>query len=79
VQAPAGQRHARPGALADDRLKSFGALSPSPGRDSLSIAQQFGGVTRPFLAVTGSLDGDPLGSGRGDGGAGAAGRYAPLN
>lgn len=65
VQALAGQRYAVPGALADARLKAFVALSPSPGRDALSIEQQFGGVTRPFLAVTGSLDGDPLGRGRG--------------
>lgn len=68
VQALAGQRYALPGSLADERLKAFVALSPSPGRDALAIEQQFGGVTRPFLAVTGSLDGDPLGNGRGEGG-----------
>ena len=67
VQALAGQRYALPGSLADPRLKAFVALSPSPGRDALSIEQQFGGVARPFLAVTGSLDGDPLG-GRGEAG-----------
>jgi hypothetical protein len=60
VQALAGQRYAVPGSLADPRLKAFVALSPSPGRNALAIEQQFGGVTRPLLLVTGSLDGDPL-------------------
>ena len=46
--------------------KNSQTLSPSPGRDALSIEQQFGGISRPFLAVTGSLDGDPLGQGRGE-------------
>ena len=68
AQALAGQRYALPGSLADSRLKAFVAFSPSPGRDALTIEQQFGDVTRPFLAVTGSLDGDPLGGGRGEGG-----------
>jgi len=61
VQALAGQRYALPGSLADARLQAFVALSPSPGRGGLSLAQQFGGIERPFLAVTGSLDNDPLG------------------
>jgi predicted dienelactone hydrolase len=63
VQALAGQRYALPGSLADARLQAFVALSPSPGRSGLSLAQQFGGIDRPFLAVTGSLDDDPLGRG----------------
>ena len=61
VQALAGQRYALPGSLADARLQAFVALSPSPGLGGLSLAQQFGGIERPFLAVTGSLDDDPLG------------------
>ena len=61
VQALAGQRFAQPGSLADQRLQAFVALSPSPGRGGLSLAQQFGAIERPFLAVTGSLDDDPLG------------------
>jgi predicted dienelactone hydrolase len=61
VQALAGQRYALPGDLSDARLRAFVALSPSPGRGGLSVEQQFGRITRPFLAVTGSLDGDPLG------------------
>lgn len=60
VQALAGQRYPMPVSLADARLKAFVAMSPSPGRNVLSIEQQFGGVTRPLLLVTGSLDGDPL-------------------
>jgi len=65
AQALAGQRFALAGSLADARIKAFVALSPSPGRDALPIEQQFAGITRPFLVVTGSLDGDPLGQGRG--------------
>jgi dienelactone hydrolase len=65
VQALAGQRYAVPGSLMDARLQAFVALSPSPGRGGLSLVQQFGGIERPFLAVTGSLDDDPLGRGAG--------------
>jgi len=68
AQALAGQRFAVAAALSDARIKAFVALSPSPGQDVLSIEQQFGGIARPFLVVTGSLDGDPLGQGRGAGG-----------
>ncbi len=62
TQAVAGQRYAGGGAFAlDGRPKAFVALSPSgpaPGRGSLQ--QAFGAITRPFMAVTGSMDGDPL-------------------
>ena len=48
--------------LADARLRAFIALSPSSPRDGrMTVAQAFGAITRPFLAVTGSLDGDPFG------------------
>ena len=57
VQALAGQRYPAAAAhLADPRCKAFIAFSPSPGR----VANAFAGVTRPFLAVTGSHDNDPL-------------------
>lgn len=57
VQALAGQRYAvaAPGA-SDPRFKAFVALSPSPGQ----VPNAFVGVTRPFLAITGSHDRDPL-------------------
>ena len=65
TQAVAGQRFpvAVDGwALADPRLRAFIALSPSSPRDGrMTVAQAFGAITRPFLAVTGSLDGDPFG------------------
>jgi predicted dienelactone hydrolase len=66
TQALAGQRYAASFAtLADLRLRAFIALSPMVGRnDASSESQQFGAITRPFLCLTGSLDGDPLGSNR---------------
>ena len=65
TQALAGQRYPVPAALAEPRACAFIALSPSPGRGraaAMSPREAFGAVTRPFLAVTGSLDGDPFGS-----------------
>lgn len=63
VQALAGQRYPVPAAramataaAADPRFKAFIAFSPSPGR----APDAFAGVTRPFLAITGSHDNDPL-------------------
>lgn len=62
VQALAGQRFPVAAERAVDvRFKAFIAFSPSLGQ-RLSPAEQFGAVHRPFLAVTGSDDGDPLGS-----------------
>jgi dienelactone hydrolase len=62
TQALAGQRF--PGGLVvnEARPRAFIAFSPSPpaaGRGS--VQQAFGGITRPFMAVTGSRDDDPLG------------------
>ena len=61
TQALAGQRYRVPGDLSDPRLRAFIALSPAspPGA---SVQAAFGAIRRPFLAVTGSLDGDPFGS-----------------
>lgn len=57
VQALAGQRYPVPAErAADPRFKAFIAFSPSPGQ----VANAFAAVTRPFLAVTGSADSDPL-------------------
>ena len=60
--ALAGQRYPVPGDLAEARLGAFLALSPSSSRGPLSVHEQFGRITRPFMAITGSLDGDPFGS-----------------
>ncbi len=60
--AAAGQRYPAPGDLSDPRPRAFLALSPSSTRGRLSLQEQFGAITRPFMAVTGSLDGDPFGS-----------------
>ena len=57
VQALAGQRFAVAAeGIVDPRFKAFIAFSPSPGQ----VPNAFAGVTRPFLAATGSLDDDPL-------------------
>lgn len=67
TQAVAGQRFFQHAAVAvdvmDPRPRAFIALSPSSPRDGrTSVAQAFGAITLPFLAVTGSLDGDPFGA-----------------
>lgn len=63
TQALAGQRFPVPGNAADPRLRAFIAFSPSPPRGGRqSMADTFGGISRPFLGVTSSEDGDPLGS-----------------
>lgn len=61
VQSVAGQRYAVAADFVEPRLKAFIALSPSSHRAGLPVQQQFGAITRPFLAITGSLDGDPFG------------------
>ena len=60
--AVAGQRYPVPGDLSDARPRAFIAFSPSSSRSRLSVQEQFGRITRPFMAITGSLDGDPFGA-----------------
>jgi hypothetical protein len=58
----AGRRHpvdAR--MLVDARPRAFMAFSPASTTGSMTPAEQFGGVTRPFMVLTGALDGDPFG------------------
>ena len=63
VQAIAGQRFPVPAPdVAEPRCKAFIAFSPSLGQ-GIAPDAAFAGVTRPFLAVTGSLDSDALGRG----------------
>ena len=65
VQALAGQRLDGSDALSDPRPRAFMALSPAMPRmgpqDALGARQAFGGIARPFLAVTGSNDSEPFG------------------
>ena len=62
TQALAGQRYAVPADFGDPRLKAFVALSPSaPRGPGANLQRAFGDIRRPFMAITGSLDGDPLG------------------
>lgn len=60
--ALAGQRYPVAGDLSDPRLRAFLALSPTATRSPMTLQEQFGRITRPCMAVTGSLDGDPFGS-----------------
>ncbi len=60
TQAVAGQRYPNGQSVDEPRPRAFIAFSPSPAAGS--AVRAFAGVTRPFLAVTGSLDGDPFGS-----------------
>lgn len=63
VQALAGQRFpVATTAIAEPRFKAFVAFSPSPGQ-GMAVAESFAAVARPFLAITGSHDTDPLGRG----------------
>ena len=63
TQAIAGQRYPVATQFIDARPRAFIAFSPSqPAVARLSLTDTFGGITRPFLAVTGSEDGDPFGS-----------------
>lgn len=63
VAAVAGRRYpVEASALVDTRPRAFMAFSPTvtPGR--MSASERFGSVTRPFMVLTGSLDGDPFGA-----------------
>lgn len=60
TQAVAGQRFPNGQQVEEPRPRAFIAFSPSPAAGS--AARAFAGITRPFMAVTGSLDGDPFGS-----------------
>ena len=62
TQAIAGQRFDMPTELADARVAAFLAFSPGSGRSKMALTEQFGAISRPFMVVTGSLDGDPFGS-----------------
>jgi predicted dienelactone hydrolase len=61
VQALAGEKFPVPTQLSEPRLRAYIALSPSTNTQ-VALQEQLAGVQRPFLAVTGSLDGDPFGA-----------------
>lgn len=63
AQAVAGQRFAAGDELSDARPRAFMAFSPSQPRGArTSLSEAFARVSRPFMAITGSEDGDPFGS-----------------
>ena len=65
TQALAGERFPRGANQGEARIKAFIALSPNMGQGAMSAAQRYGGINRPFLCVTGTLDDDPLHGGSG--------------
>jgi len=63
TQALAGQRFPSGGEMSDSRPRAFIAFSPALPAGA-GAAASMADVQRPFLAITGSLDGDPLGGSR---------------
>lgn len=55
TQAMAGQVYPNGRSMPEPRFKAFLAMSPSPSRDG-NNDQAFGGLTRPFLSLTGTED-----------------------
>ena len=58
AQAVAGQRYFGAAAFRDQRITAAIALSPSALTTS-ALSEAFGGITMPFLSVTGTADGLP--------------------
>lgn len=64
TQALAGQRYPGPiKSLADSRFRAFIAFSPSTQGLARSWADRYGEMARPFLSVTGTIDGDVMATG----------------
>ena len=55
TQAMAGQVYPNGRSLSEPRFRAFLAMSPSPSRDG-GNERAFGGITRPFLSLTGTED-----------------------
>lgn len=64
TMALAGERFPGPiRSLADVRFTAFIAFSPAAQGMKRSWPERYGGMTAPFLSVTGSIDGDVMGNG----------------
>lgn len=64
TMALAGVRHPGPiKSLAEPRIAAFIAFSPSVQGLKRSWPERYGDMSRPFLSVTGSIDGDVMGTG----------------
>ncbi len=64
TMALAGERYPGPiKSLADARIRAFIAFSPATQGLKRTWPERYGEMTRPFLTVTGTLDGDVLGAG----------------
>ena len=64
TMALAGERFPGPiKSVADARIKAFIAFSPAVQGAKKTWPERYGLMTQPFLSVTGSLDGDVLGTG----------------
>jgi dienelactone hydrolase len=49
--------------LADERIKAFIALSPQAQGQKKSWPERYGKMSKPFLTITGTIDGDMIGNG----------------
>jgi len=64
TMALAGERFPGPiKSVADVRIGAFIAFSPTVQGAKKSWIERYGSMTRPFLSVTGSIDGDVMGTG----------------
>jgi hypothetical protein len=62
--ALAGERFPGPiKSVADTRITAFIAFSPTVQGAKKTWPERYGSMTRPFLSVTGSIDGDVMGTG----------------
>lgn len=64
TMALAGERFPGPiKSMADTRITAFIALSPTVQGAKKTWSERYGAMSKPFLSVTGSLDGDVMGNG----------------
>jgi predicted dienelactone hydrolase len=63
TQAVAGERFSVPAKLADPRVRAAIAFSPSARGAEAALGERFGGISIPFLSITGTRDGDVAGTG----------------
>lgn len=64
TMALAGVRYPGPiKSLAEPRIKAFIAFSPSVQGLKRSLPERYGEMARPFLSVTGTIDGDVMSTG----------------
>lgn len=61
--ALAGERYPAAAPVGEPRFAAFVAFSPTAVGEPAQLRERYAGLRRPFLAVTGTLDGDVIGNG----------------